>query len=730
MFNKEKLDLHRIQTKIDLDKALDAGQNVFFERPCGYGKTYLIVQECCERLGEKIIIEPTKSLIHYLDKYKEDLQKNNSQIFTYAFFLHKDKRFLSEKFNNVKYIFVDEAHRLGAKQWGKAFLLLKEVIPQAQIVGISATPIRMDGIDVRNDIFENIELPSLNLADAILEDLLPNPNYISSLYAIDEYMAEELDNIGKSNILDEDEKVLLIDEIKQSMLQYDKLYNIPNILQKNILKFCDYHRNMKFITFVKDITDGEDAIKNVNDWFNQAFNFLNKKVNIYFVHYKKDEKNKIEIDNFENNKDKNSIDIMIAVNMFNEGIHLDNINGVILLRKTKSDIIYYQQIGRCLDANIKTPLIFDFVNNIKYLEDGFIRLIIESAKNRGLLNSGKVYTCSGDIVNIYDEQINFLETLTQKINNRITKELTEEDKEILRKNCSIWTISKASKIIKKDTRKIRDFAHQEHLEFLKTGTLITKDEIDTIVRFYRDGLSVAEIIKKINRSESVIRKVLLKNNMYEKGNVRTIIEKSKKDFIISNVENGYDFLISNTGLKKSQIWYVLNQNNLTNKLPNSERPDNYNPKVSQKEIDFVIKNKDKGYKFLQNKLNRCYDFIKKIADENNIEIKKEQENMSKDIIEQINKLYDEDNNKYSPIVLSNMYGFGVSTIRSHLKNLKTNNIKKREEHKNKIVKYIQDNYDKCSIKKIAEMSNSTFNTVKSLMKELELYEKHLRRREK
>ena len=315
MFNKEKLDLHRIQTKIDLDKALDAGQNVFFERPCGYGKTYLIVQECCERLGEKIIIEPTKSLIHYLDKYKEDLQKNNSQIFTYAFFLHKDKRFLSEKFNNVKYIFVDEAHRLGAKQWGKAFLLLKEVIPQAQIVGISATPIRMDGIDVRNDIFENIELPSLNLADAILEDLLPNPNYISSLYAIDEYMAEELDNIGKSNILDEDEKVLLIDEIKQSMLQYDKLYNIPNILQKNILKFCDYHRNMKFITFVKDITDGEDAIKNVNDWFNQAFNFLNKKVNIYFVHYKKDEKNKIEIDNFENNKDKNSIDIMIAVNI-------------------------------------------------------------------------------------------------------------------------------------------------------------------------------------------------------------------------------------------------------------------------------------------------------------------------------------------------------------------------------------------------------------------------------
>lgn len=48
--------------------------------------------------------------------------------------------------------------------------------------------------------------------------------------------------------------------------------------------------------------------------------------------------------------------------MLNEGIHVDDVDGVILLRPTVSPIIYKQQIGRALAAGKeKNAVIFDIV---------------------------------------------------------------------------------------------------------------------------------------------------------------------------------------------------------------------------------------------------------------------------------------------------------------------------------------------------------------------------------
>jgi len=54
--------------------------------------------------------------------------------------------------------------------------------------------------------------------------------------------------------------------------------------------------------------------------------------------------------------------------MLNEGIHVDGVDGVILLRPTISPIIYKQQIGRALATDAEgSPLIFDLVNNFDSL---------------------------------------------------------------------------------------------------------------------------------------------------------------------------------------------------------------------------------------------------------------------------------------------------------------------------------------------------------------------------
>lgn len=48
--------------------------------------------------------------------------------------------------------------------------------------------------------------------------------------------------------------------------------------------------------------------------------------------------------------------------MLNEGVHVDDVDGVILLRPTVSPIIYLQQIGRALSAGSgKTPVILTWL---------------------------------------------------------------------------------------------------------------------------------------------------------------------------------------------------------------------------------------------------------------------------------------------------------------------------------------------------------------------------------
>ena len=55
--------------------------------------------------------------------------------------------------------------------------------------------------------------------------------------------------------------------------------------------------------------------------------------------------------------------LLFCIDMLNEGVHVDDVDGVILLRPTVSPIIYLQQIGRALSAGSrKTPVIFDLVN--------------------------------------------------------------------------------------------------------------------------------------------------------------------------------------------------------------------------------------------------------------------------------------------------------------------------------------------------------------------------------
>ena len=58
--------------------------------------------------------------------------------------------------------------------------------------------------------------------------------------------------------------------------------------------------------------------------------------------------------------------VLYAINKFNEGLHIDGLNVIIMLRLTERETVYFQQIGRVLSiSGNKHPMIIDFVNNFK-----------------------------------------------------------------------------------------------------------------------------------------------------------------------------------------------------------------------------------------------------------------------------------------------------------------------------------------------------------------------------
>ena len=106
----------------------------------------------------------------------------------------------------------------------------------------------------------------------------------------------------------------------------------------------------------------EEMIAHVHDWFSG----VNEDIDVYKVSFR--EPDARAIFNSFNSSRSPSLKLLFSVDMLNEGIHVVDVDGVILFRPTVSPIIYKQQIGRALSSTAtKQPLIIDLVNNFEGL---------------------------------------------------------------------------------------------------------------------------------------------------------------------------------------------------------------------------------------------------------------------------------------------------------------------------------------------------------------------------
>lgn len=359
--NKVKLKRHNVETYNIIKEAYTNRNHIGVVQATGTGKSYLIANTI-EDMGFKNVLFLTSSL-HIINEFKDNFKSLNSKVdyMTYRklTFIKDIKEFLNE--NNYDFIVLDEYHRCGAKTWYKPVKYILENSKDVKVLGVTATPVRFldDNRDMTKELFDSEPIVEISLLNAIENEVLPRPKYILSYYNIE----DEVENIRLKNLkyINEDDT---LKNINYMINNISLLTNVENVLSKNI------NDERKFIVFCSGISHIEEMSTVVSKWFND----IGYKTEEYFVYRDKDRMMttkdiELEIERFKNSKrESNKVDLMFVVNILNEGIHIDSVDGLIFLRKTISPTIVYQQLGRALKSDYNNaPVIFDFVNNIKSL---------------------------------------------------------------------------------------------------------------------------------------------------------------------------------------------------------------------------------------------------------------------------------------------------------------------------------------------------------------------------
>lgn len=317
----------------------------------GTGKSYIAMQVIYD------FLKTSDSSVIFMTSYNGIINIINSKLTDFGFsesmkerIIFKNYRALSIDDENLKagLVVLDEFHHLGAPIWTKYINAILDNNKNVKVLGTSATAIRNLGQvseeDLSKTFFENNVASIYELSDAIKDGILPVPKYITSLISIE----NEIINIEK-RFHDDTEMKNKIKVIKDKIKLFDTK---TDILKKNLktngkyIYFCPPGSDIKFIK--------EQVLSNleIEDYV------------FYDVHSNYNSKKNEDMQNRFENDEADRLRIMFAIDMYNEGLHVSNIDGVIMGRGTKSNNIFYQQLGRCLSVKSESSLVIDLMSNI------------------------------------------------------------------------------------------------------------------------------------------------------------------------------------------------------------------------------------------------------------------------------------------------------------------------------------------------------------------------------
>ena len=327
--------------------------------PTGTGKSF-VAFKLCEDHQEKTIcwFSPSSYIFEtQLENWKNaggsDL--GNIRFFTYARLINMTPDEIAAI--QPEYIILDEFHRCGADMWGQGVQNLLNVFSNTPVLGLSATAIRYldNQRDMADELFDGNVASEMTLGEAIVRGILNPPKYVLSVFSYRKDLEKYEKRIQRAKskaVRDEGEQYL--EALRRAL---EKAEGLNQIFYKHM-----ENRTGKYIVFCANFDHMREMIALAPQWFSQ----VDASPHIYSAYSDDPETDKA----FAAFKADNSghLKLLYCIDMLNEGIHVDDVDGVILLRPTVSPIIYKQQIGRALAAGKKkNAVIFDIVLNIENL---------------------------------------------------------------------------------------------------------------------------------------------------------------------------------------------------------------------------------------------------------------------------------------------------------------------------------------------------------------------------
>jgi len=255
-------------------------------------------------------------------------------------------------------IWLDEMHRVGAETWGEGVERLLEANPNAKILGTTATEYRaLEKRDMSEELFPNDVVYRLDLVDAWAKRIHRVPKYVIGVKSLASVEKDYRVKIGNAKRLNSEQKQKASAMLDNLLLDWSRSYGVPQIIRKYIDKDVE-----RMIVFAPTISKIEEIERELPIWFKEANIPLSS---IYVVHsgMLSSVADKSMRD-FENDNSK-GVKILLSVDMLNEGVHVDRVDAVMLLRSTISKNLYMQQIGRCFSVGQKhQPIILDLADNL------------------------------------------------------------------------------------------------------------------------------------------------------------------------------------------------------------------------------------------------------------------------------------------------------------------------------------------------------------------------------
>lgn len=232
------------------------------------------------------------------------------------------------------YIVIDEVHHGAAPSYQRIFEYFKPKV----LLGLTATPERMDGLDITKYFDKRIAF-DMRLPEAIDNKLLSPFQYFGVSDSVDlselrwtrgGYETSELENMY---VLNKQVALRRANEIIHNTIRY--VSDIDNVKG---LGFCVSVKHANFMA---------------NEFNNAGIN------SIALTGNTEDEIRKKAIANLE----KGKIKFIFTVDLFNEGVDIPELNTILFLRPTESLNIFLQQLGRGLrlSENKDCLTVLDFI---------------------------------------------------------------------------------------------------------------------------------------------------------------------------------------------------------------------------------------------------------------------------------------------------------------------------------------------------------------------------------